>query len=73
MVSEIYPLLERLERKDILQVLQFLVDKLAMEEGIPPGINIWPPGFFAETYGILRDEPLVREPQGEYEVREDLT
>ena len=32
----------------------------------------WPPGFFAETYGVLRDMPLVREPQGDYEVRDEL-
>ena len=30
----------------------------------------WPPGFFEQTYGSFRDQPLVREPQGEYEVRE---
>jgi len=28
------------------------------------------PGFFEQTYGSFRDQPLVREPQGEYEVRE---
>ena len=32
----------------------------------------WPPGFFEETYGSFSDQPLVREPQGEYEVREEL-
>ncbi|NWJ95839.1 MAG: hypothetical protein HXX20_08665 [Chloroflexi bacterium] len=32
----------------------------------------WPPGFFEQTYGSLRDETLIREPQGEYEVREEL-
>lgn len=32
----------------------------------------WPPGFFAETYGSLRDVPLVREEQGDYEVRDEL-
>jgi hypothetical protein len=32
----------------------------------------WPPGFFAETYGSLRDLPLVREPQGDYAVRDEL-
>jgi hypothetical protein len=30
----------------------------------------WPPNFFEQTFGILRDAPLVREPQGEYEVRD---
>ena len=32
----------------------------------------WPPGFFEQTYGSFRDQPLVRESQGEYEVRDDL-
>lgn len=32
----------------------------------------WPPGFFEETAGALQGDPLVREPQGEYEVREEL-
>ena len=32
----------------------------------------WPPGFFEQTYGSFRDQPLVRESQGEYEVRDEL-
>ncbi|WP_414543858.1 MULTISPECIES: ribbon-helix-helix domain-containing protein [Nostocaceae] len=32
----------------------------------------WPPGFFEQTAGCLQDDPLVRYPQGEYEVREPL-
>ncbi len=32
----------------------------------------WPPGFFDETFGCLRDDPLTREAQGEYEMREEL-
>ena len=32
----------------------------------------WPPAFFESTFGCLRDEPLVREPQGEYEIRDEL-
>jgi hypothetical protein len=34
--------------------------------------NGWPAGFFAQTYGCLRDDPLTREPVAEYEVREEL-
>jgi len=30
----------------------------------------WPPGFFERTFGSLRDDPLQRLPQGEYEERE---
>ncbi|MFN6514613.1 MAG: type II toxin-antitoxin system ParD family antitoxin [Nostoc sp. CreGUA01] len=32
----------------------------------------WPPSFFEQTAGCLQDDPLVRYPQGEYEVREPL-
>ncbi|MEA5503329.1 type II toxin-antitoxin system ParD family antitoxin [Halotia wernerae UHCC 0503] len=32
----------------------------------------WPANFFEQTAGCLQDEPLVRYPQGEYEVREPL-
>lgn len=32
----------------------------------------WPPGFFEQTAGCLQDDPLVRYPQGEYELRELL-
>jgi hypothetical protein len=32
----------------------------------------WPPGYFEQTYGAFRDEPLERGPQGEYPVREEL-
>ena len=29
--------------------------------------NGWPPGFFEATYGCLKDDPIERPPQGEYE------
>jgi len=32
----------------------------------------WPAGFFEQTYGMFRDNPLERLPQGEYEIREEL-
>lgn len=32
----------------------------------------WPPGFLEEVAGGWQGEPLVREDQGHYEVREDL-
>lgn len=32
----------------------------------------WPLGFFEETYGSLKDDPLERPPQGDFEVREEL-
>jgi hypothetical protein len=32
----------------------------------------WPAGFFEQTYGSLRDQPIMREAQGEYEARDEL-
>ena len=32
----------------------------------------WPSGFFEATEGALRDDPLERLPQGNYEEREEL-
>lgn len=32
----------------------------------------WPQGFFEQTYGSFRDQPLVRESQGEYETRDEF-
>ncbi len=32
----------------------------------------WPPGFFEATFGSLKDDPIERGPQGEYEVREAM-
>ena len=38
-------------------------------KGSPAG---WPPGVYEATAGAWQGEPLVREPQGEYEVREAM-
>ena len=32
----------------------------------------WPPGFFEETFGMWKGEPLERLPQGKYEERETI-
>ena len=46
---------------------------LIMQPVAPTGQeHVWPPGFFEQTYGSFRDEPLIREPQGEYELRDHL-
>jgi hypothetical protein len=36
----------------------------------PDAARDWPPGFFEETYGSLREDPLLRPDQGEFDVRE---
>ena len=32
----------------------------------------WPPDYFEQTFGSLRDVDLERQPQGEYEIREQI-
>jgi hypothetical protein len=79
-VIEILPLLQKLDRQEKIRAMQFLLTELAQEEPSSPSKYRqttpehlgWPPGFFAKTYGSLRNINLVREPQGDYEVREEL-
>ncbi len=52
-----------------LEVVVTLQALDASPDGDASGDSPWPPGFFERTFGILADEPLEREPQGEYEVR----
>ena len=42
------------------------------EHSEPLDANGWPIGFFEATAGCFQDEPLVREPQGEFEQRLEL-
>ncbi len=49
-----------------------LVDVPSEAKTAPSENRGWPPGFFEQTYGSFRDQPLVREPQGEYETRDKL-
>lgn len=53
---------------EVILVVQALIAFQAGPES--PG---WPAGFFEQTAGAWRGEPLQREPQGEYEAREELT
>jgi hypothetical protein len=48
-----------------------LLAELAREEAVTEAAA-WQPNFFTETFGAFRDEPLVREPQGTYEMRDEL-
>ncbi len=35
-------------------------------------IREWPEGYVEQTFGSLADDPLLREPQGDYEERESF-
>ncbi len=46
---------------------------LIVQPVAPAGRELgWPPGFFEQTYGSFREQPIIRESQGEYEVRDEL-
>ena len=59
------------KNRDLEAIL--IVDVLAEQELIEtPKPSGWQPGFFADVIGGWVGEPLVREKQGDYEVREKL-
>lgn len=59
----------RLSPEQQQQVEQF-VDSLSLNR-TPEELG-WDADFFASTAGCLRDDPLQRYPQGEYEQREPI-
>jgi hypothetical protein len=52
-----------------LEVIVMLVDELIPKSET---VETWPEDFFAKTAGCFADTPLVRENQGEYEVRDTI-
>jgi len=45
----------------------------AMRKQSDPILDLgWPPGFFERTFGSLRDSQMVREDQGQYEIRDEM-
>jgi hypothetical protein len=66
--EDLLPLLNKLDRHEKLRLMQFLAgDLVSAENRLHPE---WPPDYFNQTFGSLRDDPLERPEQGEYEVRE---
>ena len=55
-------------RETDVEVMLVLQPLTASESG--PESHDWPPGFFDRTFGSLRNDPLERLPQGDYEQRE---
>ena len=53
-----------------VEIIILPLDEIAVN-GKPAAVdaNGWPEGFFEETFGCWVGEPLVREPQGDYETR----
>ncbi|MCQ3979966.1 MAG: hypothetical protein DPW09_41645 [Anaerolineae bacterium] len=54
-----------------LEVLVVVQPLLVSSPATPEELG-WPPGFFEETAGAWQGEPLIREAQGDYEIRDEL-
>lgn len=57
-----------LQEKLVQQVRQRAIGTTAQ----PIEKRKWPEGFLEKTYGSLKDEPLTREYEGDFEEREPL-
>ena len=73
--EDVFPLLDKLSKRQKLRAMQFLMSELilaetVMESPVSPEQIGWPPNYFEETFGALRDDPLERPKQGTFEVRE---
>ena len=53
----------------VLQPVANKTDTVIVEE---TDANGWPIGFFERTYGCFRDNPIEREYEGDFEVRDEL-
>jgi hypothetical protein len=61
------------ERLALLEeVAHSLREEITPTEKPTPEELGWPPGFFEQTYGMFKDDPLERLPAGNYEVREEI-
>ncbi len=73
--EDIFPLLDKLNKRQKLRTMQFLMAELILAEAttdppISPEQMGWPPNYFADTFGALQDDPLERPEQGIFEIRE---
>jgi len=50
--------------------LEIILVVHALEDDLP--VEAWPDHFFTEVIGGWEGTPLVREPQGDYEARDEL-
>ncbi len=74
--EEILSEIRRLSREEKLALLEEMIHSLRSEIATAAPheqAQSWPPGFFEQTYGIFRDDPLQRLPQGDYETRDEAS
>jgi len=48
------------------------VDVVVLVQPVRNRADDWPSDFFQETYGAFSDQPLARDPQGEWDARDTL-
>ena len=75
--EDVFPLLNKLSKRQKLQAMQFLMSELILAETVEDSaleteVIGWPPNYFEETFGALRDDPIERPEQGMFEVRDML-
>ena len=73
--EDIFPLLDKLDKRQKLRTMQFLMAELILAETTEKSLDSpeqlgWPSNYFAETFGALRDDPIERPEQGVFEIRE---
>lgn len=56
---------------EVMVIIQPVSDPATTSASNPEELG-WPPGFFEQVYGSLRDDPIERPPQPELEERDDL-
>jgi len=70
-VEELFQEMERLPIAEKWRLVRRMLQLLEQEQVSPPARSDWQQ-FLHETYGSLRDTPLQRWDQGDYEVREPI-
>ncbi|MBX3066635.1 MAG: hypothetical protein KF726_26885 [Anaerolineae bacterium] len=73
-MSTIHELIEEVDRlpaADKWQLVKHVLDTLEQEQTVPTPTSNYH-DFLRETYGVLRDAPIERWEQGNYEEREPL-
>lgn len=68
--EDLVPLLNKLDRREKLRLMQYLVGDLMTAE-TPPHTD-WPQDYFKQTFGIFKHDPLHRPQQGVLEIRQEL-
>lgn len=60
----------KIPKSFIQRSLEIIIIPVDDAKPMPEASAEWPKGFFSRTAGCFADAPIVREDQGEYEVRD---